>query len=208
MAATKLSALTALLGTEVAAGDLLYVADVSANQSKKIALSEFGGKFLLDEITNASPGEFDFQNIPQQFNRLIIMGELRGDQAASAISTYCYFNNDRTATNYYVQLAAGSNGAASAGEAATPQFGTVAGASSVSNCYGGVQIIMENYAGSNLKRIRGGADVYRSGGAEASVYVSAMYHDSMVDAITRLTIAASNSPTNGLLGTLRLYGEF
>jgi len=207
MAATKLSGLTALLGTEVAADDLVYIADTSATASKKIELAEFGGKYLLDEITNVTPGEFDFLDIPQQFNRVYILGEVRGDQALTTIPVYCYFNNDRTAANYWSQLTA-AGPAASGAEAATPNIGSVSGASSPANAYGTCYVTVDDYAGSNLKGFRSETDADRATGSDIAIYRSSVYHDSMVAAITRLTIAASNSPTNGLIGTLRLYGEF
>jgi hypothetical protein len=208
MAATKLSGLPALLGTEVAEDDLLYVADTSANSGKKMALSQFGGRILLDTLTNASPGEFDFLDIPQQFNRLVIIGYVRTDRVAASEPMYCYFNNDRTAANYHYQSCVGSNGAPSYGEASLPTIVAAMTASSAANGYTVFTALIENYAGDKLKDVLSTCNMYRVVGAEASNYDIYTAHDSMVAAITRITLATSNSPTNGFSGTVRLYGEF
>jgi hypothetical protein len=121
---------------------------------------------------------------------------------------YCYFNNDRTATNYFIQVLSGENGLTSSGEAAYPQVCGTAANTSTANAYSPVQLVVENYAGSNLKRFRAFSGTSRTAGSILRVEDDVVYHDSMVAAITRLTVAVSNSPTNGFVGTLRLYGEF
>ena len=164
------------------------------------------GKVLLQEITLSSAGEFDFDNIPQGFNRLIIEGAIRSNVSSIAESIYMLYNGDTAATNYHSQTGVSFNAAGIApSEAAEPIVGTVPGATAVSGAMLPFRVQIEGYAGSNLKTVVNPLAVYRSADNIASGIYG--HHWDSPSAITRVQIRSSTSPTNAIFGTVRLYGE-
>lgn len=212
MADEKLTALTEFAGT-LAGDDLLYMVDVSdttqdvAGSSFKVPMSALGGRFLIEEITLGSAGEFDFNSIPAGFNRLIITGLVRGDVSATSDLVYVILNADTTLANYHSQRIAGIDNTAFATEFDNqPLISGCPGASSPSGLYGALTIVIEDYAGSHRKAVGCDSFVPRDASTlEASKYITL---SSITAAITRVRIRTDNHSTDQLLGTLRLYGEF
>jgi hypothetical protein len=209
MASTKISDLTELLGGSVAADDLATIVDVSdltsgaGGTNKKMLLSQFGGRFLLDTQTVSAVSSIDFSSIPQMFNRLIIQGRLKCSVAAESGGCSVFFNGDTTATNYYTQYISAYNTTATVGEGADAVTGNVTGATGVG---ASVNIFeLEDYAGGEIKVVSAINSLYRVGGSAMQLVQKVTFHDSMVAAITSLSLVPSSGT---LTGTLRLYGEF
>ena len=163
------------------------------------------GRQLIETIENTTAGKFDFNNIPAGFNRLIIMGSFRSDAAVTVDNIYIYLNADTTAANYHTQINETNNGSAVSSESPIPLISRSSGASSPANYYTTVMIVIEDYAGSNIKtatcieNVQQNTDDMRAG---VVCVVSAI-----TAAVTRVRIQTDNDPTNQLFGTLRLYGE-
>lgn len=208
---SELTALSALL--ELAAGDLLYVVDVSDTggsadgTSKKVAISSLGGRFLIETIDNTvTPGEFDFNSIPTGFNRLIIKGYIRGDVASDGEAVHLYFNADTTNANYHFQRIGAINGVGNSDEGDSPMIMNTTGAASPANAFGDIDVSIENYTGPNLKTARAAGSAYTATDVQ-KVYVFSVV-SSITAAITRVRLRGDNHPTDELYGLLRLYGEF
>lgn len=219
--AIKISELPAL-GTTPADGDLFVAVDVSdpneavSGTTKKVTYSELGigsggsgapAKVLIEEITltSGAPGEFDFDSIPQTYDRLIIEGNVRGDVAAIADGVYMLYNSDTTDSNYYRQNAFVASGSQSATTSNAPVAMISPAGSSPSAAYTSVRIVVEDYAGGNKKN---SISTFVFHSDTSSVYagnVGAVWTGT--DAITRIRIRTDNDPTDQLYGTLRLYGE-
>lgn len=162
-----------------------------------------GGTVLLQSITNTVAGPMAFAAIPAGFNRLVLKGRIRGSKAAVATDILLMtFNGDATQTNYYRQLGLDTDVAVTSAEAATSQIGVIAAATARGHSI--VEINVEGYAGAALKGAHGVCSAYETDGAKISKTQAALYHDSMVAAITALTLYTA---TDGLLGTMHLYGE-
>lgn len=164
-----------------------------------------GTKVLLDEIELTSAGEFDFDNIPSGYDRLILQGTIRGTVSAASDSALLFLNADTTTTNYHRQSAAGVNGVANSSEANTADGFYTAAASSPANWYSTVYMELEDYTGSNNKTMR---TMSNTPNDTANLFTGiTTVQSSVTDAVTRLRVRADNHPTDGLIGTLRLYGE-
>lgn len=163
---TKITGLTEQ--TEAPAdGDLIEIVDVSdtsmagTGTNKKIPVSTLfqragmaPSKVLIEEIENTTAGEFDFNNIPQTFDRLIIEGELRGDVVATTDAAYIFFNADTTVANYHYQQTGSFDGNNSVfGEGATPKFHDVPADSAPSGAHASIRVVVENYTGSAKKSV-------------------------------------------------------
>jgi hypothetical protein len=164
-----------------------------------------GGRVLIQTITNTVQGPMLFSNIPAGFSRLVLKGRLRSNKAAVAFdSLLMYWNADETAANYYSQRTTDTDVAGATTEGATAQIAVIAAATAVGKSI--VEILVEDYASTTeLKGAHGVSSTYESGGAKVGYHTGALYHDSMVAAITTLKL---NGPADGLLGTMRLYGEY
>ena len=215
----KLTALPVV--TSLADDDLVYAVDISdttddpTGSSVGITKNDFLGggagttmtvKKKLQTITNATAGEFDFDNIPAGYDRLIIEGTLRGDIAATEEGVHVYFNADTTDTNYFAQYLYTDNGILVNSEGAFPRILLCSGGNSPAGAHGNVVVRLEDYAGSQIKCAQGESAAMR--------VVNSMYyggigvsHDSMTAAITRIRIRTDNHPTDQLIGTLHLYAE-
>lgn len=187
--------------------EVLDAADttMSSNGTNKRAF--LAGPYLIQTITNSSPGEFNFSSIPAGFRRLIIRGEMRGDVAATTDTIRLFFNGDTTIANYESQQITNTDTASSFSKADNPFSGVAPAASAPANSYGSFEYVIEGYAGGNLKSARllyglyYGADAQRHG-------LIRIQHNSLTAAITQVQIRTDNHPTDQLLGTLSLYGEF
>ena len=163
------------------------------------------GRQLIETIENTSAGEFDFNNIPAGFNRIIIEGAIRSDVASTGDSSAIYLNSDTTASNYHFQRGGGNNGNPLNNEGASSQSVFLCGDSSPSGSYTYIQARIEDYTGSNLKVIYAFGSSYT--GNDAITMGSFVTVSSITAAITRVRIQTDNDPTDQLFGTLRLYGE-
>jgi hypothetical protein len=184
---------------------------------KKVQVSNFAGgggggatatvtvKHVIQTITNAVAGEFDFDSIPAGYDRLILEGEVRSDAAVTADILYLFFNADTTVANYHSQDIFGSNGASAGGEAAVPRVGLATGASSPANAYAGVHIVIEGYDGTYVKQAIG-RTLIRRAATDLAAGLNGMY-SSVTAAITRVRLRTDNHATDQLLGTMTLYGE-
>jgi len=162
---------------------------------------------LIQTITNAVAGEFDFDTIADVFSRLIIKGRVRSSVSATSDSAYLFLNNDTTVTNYHRQRIAANNGALAVTESADPAIFITPGASSPAGAYASVHVVIEGYGSSvYIKTAFSRAEAYLSSGAIFTGTI-AVANSSITAVITRLRFQADSHPTDGLLGTLRLYGE-
>jgi len=194
--------------------DWLYMVDRSLNTENadgsgfKIQVKNLGCKVLLQTLTNAAAGEFDFDNIPQIFNRIIIEGTVVNTIVATNGDCWAYLNADTTAANYQRQLSAAFNNAAQATEAATPMIASVVGSSgALANGKAHIRLVIQNYAvASEVKTMTSTFTTPRASRTE--IYTGQLgVVSSITDAITRVRIRAVTHATDGLIGTMRLYGE-
>lgn len=164
-----------------------------------------GSKFLIEEITLTTAGEFDFDSIPQGYDRLIIEGYIRGSDASLNTVSRLYFNEDTTDANYRRQVVGAYDGADEQSEASNTFFGNVVGDSSQSGAHSAVTIGMEGYNTSIRKtaycRVDGAHDT------SALRTNNSIVSSGITDPITRVRLRPSNHPTTGFTGTVRLYGE-
>ena len=164
-----------------------------------------GQMTLIETITNASAGEFDFTSIPSTYTRLIIKGHIRGDVTAVEDSCLLFMNTDTTVTNYHTQRSGAHNAAIDVAEGANPEICIVPAASSPANSYSQIEIVIENYTGSHLKQASSAfssytdTDIIRNGSNSLVSVITA--------AITRLRVQSDNHATDQLFGELHLYGE-
>lgn len=166
-----------------------------------------GSRHLIEEIENTVAGEFDFDNIPSGYRRLVLKGMVRSDIAAVAGGLYLLFNADTTASNYHHQLGYAEDGAGYNFEGATPSIGNASGASAPASAYGSIEITIEGYDNAWLKQACSRFGVYRASGA-LSVGEVMLQHSTMTAALTRLRLRAANHATDQLLGKVALYGEY
>lgn len=211
MASEKLTDLDAI--PVLAAADSIYVVDASdttddaAGSSKKITAENMGARYLIEEITLGSAGEFDFNSIPAGFNRLSIKGLVRGTVSSTSDILYVLLNADTTLSNYHSQRLVGfDNSSGNQEYSSEPRIANCSAASSASGLYSSLNIDIEDYAGSHRKMVNGVNFTPRDAAAlEAGFHVAL---SSVTAAVTRVRIRADDHPTDGLVGTLRLYGEF
>gem|GEM_PF-2622541 len=179
---------------------------------KRIATDEWrlipqsGGKVLIEEITLGSAGEFDFNNIPQGFNRLVIEGYLLSDAATTDDLLRAFFNNDETLANYHCTKRYVYDTTSGQDESATPSFAHCPAANSPANYDGYVCITINNYAHPTIgKQAASRYNYYR---ASNSVMIGdGGLKSAVTDPITRVRIRTDNHLTDKFVGTLRLYGE-
>jgi carbon monoxide dehydrogenase subunit G len=219
MADTKLPALPQV--TSLSALDKIYAVDVSdttddpTGSSVGINVGDLLAgagvktvvtKTLIGEFTDPTSGEFDFDNIPAGYDRLVIEGKVRGDKAADNDNVLMFFNSDTTTANYHFQYLAAYNGTALVSEAAEARIGNISAASAPTDSYTSFRIAIEDYAGSTLKSANNVFTQLRLAG-EIFGGTYDMSHTSMTAAITRVRIRSLNHPTDKIIGTLRIYGE-
>ena len=106
------------------------------------------GQVLIGRsILTVDQGEVIFSNIPQIFSSLMVTGIARSTKAATNDNLEFQFNNDSTATNYWLQILQGVNASvsASAGNGIT-LVGQFPAASSTANCAGNFTCIIPEYS--------------------------------------------------------------
>jgi len=164
-------------------------------------------KQIIQTITNTTAGEFDFDNIPGGYSRLIIEGRLRGSVSAANDDIVIFFNGDLTAGNYHRQFTAVYNGTAINAQAANSIFADVVGATGLANGKTSLRTVIEDYASAtDLKSCF--TSFLSPRASRTTLYVGDTgVYSSITAPITRIRIRAANHPTNQLLGKLTLYGE-
>lgn len=162
-------------------------------------------KVLLQEITNATAGEFDFDSIDQSYNRLIIEGMIRGGVSAASDNLLAYFNADTTDGNYHRQAHYAYNGSHATSESAHPYAAFIVANSGPANEYHHFRMVIEDYTGSYRKKAK--TEWYGEDAADSMYNGNIAIVSAVTDALTRVRIRTDNHPTDGILGTLRLYGE-
>jgi hypothetical protein len=196
--------------TSVAIDDLVHVVDVSdtgddaGGSSKAITVADLGAKVLIETITNTAAGEFDFDNIPAGFSRLVIEGQLRGD-VGSGEKLWGILNEDTTATNYHSQMIR-ANGIATVGAESNDSFmANLTGGSSPANAYASVRIVIEGYDNAWLKTMQTTYGTYEAN--DHTLVGTTSVTSALTAAITRVRLRTDNNPTDELFGVMRLYGE-
>ena len=187
-------------------GTTAFVYDTASGGGGGGATATITAKHVIQTITNASAGEFDFDSIPAGYDRLIIEGFLRGDVSAISDNVRIFFNADTTLSNYHEQASLALNNANSSAEAtSSSRISFVPAASSPANSYANISIVIEDYDGSNRKGAL--SSTYSMYDTAATLVGFFGVKSSITDAITRVRIRTDNHATDQLLGTLTLYGE-
>lgn len=198
--------------------DLLIIEDsAAAGVKKKVKASNFAGgggggatstvtvKHVIQTITNTVAGEFDFDSIPAGYDRLIIDGMVRSDASATSDTLYTFLNTDTTVANYYRQSLYGSNNATLSAEGADPAVALICAATSGTNYYSPVRILLEDYDGSWYKTLQGWGALRRT--STDIAHGGGIVYSAITAAVTRIRVRTDNHATDQLLGTLTLYGE-
>lgn len=172
-----------------------------------VGVGQLGTKVPIQSITNATADDFDFNNIPQGYRRLILEGYVRSGVAATSDYLYMWLNEDTTAANYHSQRNGGDNGSHIITEIAEPRLGYSTGASSPAGSYAHVRLVLEGYASTVLKKM---AQVSLAGEYDTdNMFVeNSMVFSAITDPVTRVRVLTDNDPTDQLLGELTLYGEY
>jgi len=207
---SKLTGLTEL-AEPPAYDDWAYMVDKSdttddaAGSSFKMQFSNIG-RCLIETITNASAGEFDFTSIPAVFSRLILVADVRGDVTATSDFMFLLFNEETTTGDYHSQYVANITGVADVSKDDTPEIGVCPAGSSPANSYGKLTIVIDNYTDGHIKQAEASFNALR---AATDVHSGKCYmnHDSLTAAITRLRLRSDNDSTDQLFGVASLYGE-
>jgi hypothetical protein len=155
----------------------------------------------LQTITQATGGNFDFQNIPSGYKRLWIRGYIGAKSAVTSDNLNIFFNGDTTLANYASQYAIdGENNASS-------YIGACSGASADS-VYSEIEIVMDHtdvdVAGLE-NRVLCTMD-RRESATQYRIQEARVIHDSQTAVITQLTVEIQGKPTEAI-GSLTLYGE-
>ena len=181
--------------------DVAVAVTVSGNPTGTMVTEE------IARITNATAGDFDFDSIPGTYDRLIIKGTITSDLAGVADGTRMWFNTETTDANYHSQPMYVDDGVGGFVEAATSQFGLVAGTTAVANSNTSVEIVIENYA--SATDLKSANSTWQTLREAARIYCGrhVVFCKTVTAPITRLRFRTDNHATDQLLGTLILYGE-
>lgn len=163
-------------------------------------------KVLIEEITLTTAGEFDFDNIPQGYRRLRVLGNVTSDVSAAVDNLNVYFNTDTTDSNYHAQLLYSTNGISGDDEYTAPKVAIISGTTATITSTD-VDMRLEGYTNSIGKQMSSEYSYLREA-ARVTTGRGTIANSSVTDAITRLRIRTDNHPTDGLTGTLTLYGEY
>lgn len=164
-------------------------------------------KQIIQEIELTTAGEFDFDNIPQGYKRLVIEGYLRGSQNIELANVLAVANEDEIVANYHGQDSGVINGTHLVTESATvPRIAAVHGAAaSMADAYTAIRITIEGYSDA-IRKVFFSETVAHYDGTAILVSDYAV-GSSVVDPLTRFRLRAVSHPTDGLIGKLTLYGE-
>lgn len=164
-----------------------------------------GTKVLISTITQESAGEFDFTNIPQTYSRLILEGTLRGSVSSTTATVQLLLNEDTTTSSYFYQGLRLVNGTLATPEAAAPNSGGVPGNTAPAG-RASFRAVLESYT-DDLTKTWDSTTAYEEVAGDVMVGWRTVTTSSVTSPVTRIRVRANTHPTDGLTGTLRLYGE-
>jgi hypothetical protein len=154
------SAITSLTITPSTADNFDSGSEFILYGEKEVTVGSGGGggtetilarKVLGTETLTSDSPSIDFSGLDQTYDRLIIQGYVRSDQAGTADNFLVEFNGDTTPSNYHRQSNYGVNGAAGVSEVSDAGLGVVSGNTAPAGSFGQITIVIENYAGSKRK---------------------------------------------------------
>jgi hypothetical protein len=169
-----------------------------------------GGLTLLEQIIIdvGTPGFFDFSGISQTFDHLFLEGIVRSTESGSGGQwANCWFNGVTGADNdYHFQGAGASNGLDFISEGPGARCWHVTTAGEQANQWAQVEMVIKNYARTDVVKSFTSTTGARLAGAWADNSSVVCFHDTLTAAITQLTIQDFDNPVFLLYGELRLYG--
>lgn len=185
------------------------------NLQNRISIIErlrFSGNLVEIEtlISDGTTASFDFQNIPQSYKHLLLVGQARIVEAVNENEINVRLNND-SGSNYHKQLLIGQDASPAAAATANDteaQIGVAPGANATANYAGQVEAKIINYTGTDLfKQVLSSYTMMRSTtlntfdvGNWGNTWLSSV-------AVSRLTVANYSSGNTFVSGTLfTLYG--
>lgn len=179
------------------AGDI-----VTAAEFKK------GAGALADNLLGGSAANIDFTGIVGGYAHLMIVGQVRCDNAATQL-VVVRFNNDATA-NYDSEVVTGTAAVAAAGEtlgATGISVGTAPGTGATAGYFNGFTALIPNYAGTTSNKVLASLNMSKT--SNASGAQSAQFNiggwRTTATAITRLTFLPAAG--NFIAGTrITVYG--
>jgi hypothetical protein len=161
---------------------------------------------VLDEYNEfTTAGRIDFQNIPAGYDRLIVRGYFRTTETTVVDVGQLYFNGDETLANYTTQTFYANNSVTTNTHFSTDSRGPLGGTGDTEE-YSTFDMILDGY---DDPRVRQVAKIdYSSHKNDGSLYggYHIVAHDTATAAINRITMEASNHPTDGYLGKVQLIG--
>ncbi len=164
-----------------------------------------GGRALIQQITNATAGEFDFQSIPGTYEKLVLEGSFISTLGGSDIDQlYVNFNGDTDSLNYFSGESGANNGNALNAEYAYPHAGYCGGANVPAGSQVRFKAELIGYARTGaLQQMQTWWGYLRTGSWMVHGH-GIVTHETAVTAINRIRLFA---PAAGLVGYVRLYGE-
>lgn len=171
------------------------------------AASGGGGMTLIEEITadGTTITEFDFDSIPQTYNRVIIKGWVRSDGSGSVGNMYAYTNGDFTNANYHYQDSSGGDNVGLHNKGSLPYIAAIAtNGATPAGAHSTVRIEVEEYTSTALThQLASRYATLRDPTNQRSGDLFCI-HKTATDAITRITLRGN---ATNLTGVMRLYGE-
>ena len=166
---------------------------------------------LIEGVTVGAGGaaNFDFQNIPATFAKLVIDLYGRGDTVATGVLVNLRFNNDGTALYYGNTTRINGSGTTfidSTIGGTSLALGQIAAASSTALAFDSLILNIPNYANSNAHKILNGNGGLTTGDLTANQQTSIiMGRYKSTNAISRITLTPS-AGNFAQYSTARLYG--
>jgi hypothetical protein len=154
-----------------------------------------GGWTLIERIvTSGSQTSVDFQDIPDDYQDLVIIGWGRSQDAAGAQNQYVRMNNDSTSGNYNAQAHQGTGSSttssivagAATGAWISAWNGTTGSSTNRSSVF---QAIIPQYANTALSRSGISWSAVRHGAGSSQAIIHAHFYWDSTSAISRLTFS-------------------
>ena len=163
------------------------------------------GKELIATVTPDVNGDFDFQ-WPAGYDRIIMEGYMKVDQASTAVDVECYINEDTTTTRYRAQRISGINNSASGSEYAANTLCRLNADNADAAKYSHVTIVIESPDSTTLSP-RVLTTVHHQEGTQNEEGVGLWTTELYTPAPTARFSSLRIYDANNLLGEMRLYGE-
>lgn len=163
-------------------------------------------KVIIERITNTIADEFDFNNIPDKYKRLVIEGYIRSTDNVVGDDCLIVLNESVLDGQYHSQDNRTFDGAALLADSNNNKISTAVGTSAPADTYTDVRITIENYSNSAARKNVVG---YLVGLLDTGKLVTGNFavSSAITDAITRVRIRTDNHSGALLFGELTLYGE-